>query len=211
MQVKLKAGDGIVYDNYMLHWGSNYSAKLRRTLHGAFCRFGYYKDLSFTEHLSPASQQIFSRWADTSEEMQDRTESALRAAIRRDLTAYLEALDSLHPGIGDKGNWGLTVYLSKAAKKIHRLKQPDYAKLPAQDRYYAESAHSLSLNWGGQFAGRFSFQEAEQLWERFKIVDSNLQGEEEHSAPGFGSRASRYYFNEIPDGFGFDQFIASWS
>ena len=28
-----KAGDGIVYSHFILHWGSNYSAKLRRTIH----------------------------------------------------------------------------------------------------------------------------------------------------------------------------------
>ena len=32
--VDLKAGDGVVYNNCMLHWGSNYAPKLRRTLHG---------------------------------------------------------------------------------------------------------------------------------------------------------------------------------
>ena len=210
MQVKLKAGDGIVYDNYMLHWGSNYSAKLRRTLHGAYCRFGHYKDLSFTKHLSPASQQIFQRWARTSEDMQDHTEATLRAAIRGDVAAYLKGLDSLHPGVGEKGIWGLTVFLSKAAKNIHLLKRPDYGELPARVRYLAESAHSISLNWGAQFADRFSNEEAEQLWARFKIVDSNLQGAEEQSAPGFGSRPSRYYITEIPDGFGFNEFVASW-
>lgn len=210
MQVKLKAGDGIVYDNYMLHWGSNYSAKLRRTLHGAFCRFTHYRDLSFTKHLSAASQRTFQRWARTSEDMQARTETTLRAAIRGDVAGYLEGLDSLHTGVGDKGRLGLTVYLSKAAKKIHLLKRPDYKEMPARARYLAESAHSLSLNWGAQFADRFSDQEAKQLWERFEVFDSKLQGEEEQSAPGFGSQRSRYYFNEIPAGFGFDEFVASW-
>ena len=32
--VELKGGDGVVYSNYILHWGSNYSTKLRRTIHG---------------------------------------------------------------------------------------------------------------------------------------------------------------------------------
>ena len=32
--VDLNAGDGVVYNNCMLHWGSNYAPKLRRTLHG---------------------------------------------------------------------------------------------------------------------------------------------------------------------------------
>ncbi len=209
-QVELKAGDGLVYDNYMLHWGSNYSAKLRRTLHGAYCRFGHYSDLSFTKHLSPAAQETFERWDRTSEDMQNRTEATMRAAIRRDAGAYLRGLDSLHSGVGEKGRLGLTVYLCKAAKKIHLLTRPNADELPADVRYHAESAHSLSLNWGGQFARRFSYEEAEQLWKRFKVLDSKLQGDEEQSAPGFGSKRSRYYFNEIPAGFGFEEFVASW-
>ena len=34
MRVELKAGDGLIYYHSMLHWGSNYSPKLRRTVHG---------------------------------------------------------------------------------------------------------------------------------------------------------------------------------
>ena len=33
--VELKGGDGVAYSNYILHWGSNYSTKLRRAIHGA--------------------------------------------------------------------------------------------------------------------------------------------------------------------------------
>ena len=40
MPVELKAGDGIVYIHMMLHWGSNYSAKLRRTVHLGYRSFG---------------------------------------------------------------------------------------------------------------------------------------------------------------------------
>ena len=32
--LELKAGDGVVYSNFLPHWGRNYSTKLRRTLHG---------------------------------------------------------------------------------------------------------------------------------------------------------------------------------
>ena len=63
VQVRLKAGDGVVYSNLILHWPSDYSTKLRRTIHLGYRSFGgalypydthFYWDLGFTKHLSPA-------------------------------------------------------------------------------------------------------------------------------------------------------------
>ena len=39
-QVELKAGDAVVYTNILLHWGSIYTAKLRRTVHFSYRAFG---------------------------------------------------------------------------------------------------------------------------------------------------------------------------
>ena len=63
VQVRLKAGDGVVYSNLILHWPSDYSTKLRHTIHLGYRSFGgapypydthFYWDLDFTKHLSPA-------------------------------------------------------------------------------------------------------------------------------------------------------------
>ena len=40
MQVKLEAGDGVMYINTNLHWPSNYSTKLRRVIHLGYRSFG---------------------------------------------------------------------------------------------------------------------------------------------------------------------------
>ena len=40
MQVKLNAGDGVVYSSMILHWLSNYSTKLRRVIHLSYRPFG---------------------------------------------------------------------------------------------------------------------------------------------------------------------------
>ena len=40
MQVKLEAGDGVMYINTILHWPSNYSTKLRRVIHLGYRAFG---------------------------------------------------------------------------------------------------------------------------------------------------------------------------
>ena len=38
--IELSAGDGVVYSHMGLHWGSNYSTKLRRTVHLGYRAFG---------------------------------------------------------------------------------------------------------------------------------------------------------------------------
>ena len=57
MPVELKAGDGLIYLHSMLHWGSNYSPKLRRTVHGGMAVHALPRDTGFTRHLSPAGRR----------------------------------------------------------------------------------------------------------------------------------------------------------
>jgi len=47
--VELNAGDGLVYSNLILHWASNYSAKLRRTVHLSYRSFDG-KTLPYVNH-----------------------------------------------------------------------------------------------------------------------------------------------------------------
>ena len=178
--VELKAGDGVVYTNFILHWGSNYSTKLRRTLHGGHSIFTYgglgewagMGDLSFTRFLSPAAQETFEGWTQRSTKMQDLTESALRAVINRDVNTYHAMLEALQPGVGEKGKTVLTIYLSKAAHHIHNtLKSTNFEGLSGDVRRYAANPHSISLNWGPAFANRFSQAEADILWQRFETLD----------------------------------------
>ncbi len=223
--VHLKAGDGVVYINYLLHWGSNYSTKLRRTLHGGHSIFPYFPDLSFTRFLSPSARETFACWAQKSAKMQDLTEAALRAVINKDVNTYHAAVESLQPGAGEKGKLALAIYLSKAAYHIHILKRPDFdspasrrlsersgiqSNLPADVRRRATNSHSITLNWGPAFAVRFSQAEADILWQRFKTLDAKLQAETEQFVPGFQSGPMRYFFEEMPDDFDVEDFIASW-
>ena len=83
VQTHLNGGDGVVYITPILHWGSNYSAKLRRTIHGGFCNFTKYEDLSYTRNLSAEAQATLERWDERSKRMQAHTESALRAVIEK--------------------------------------------------------------------------------------------------------------------------------
>ena len=63
VQTHLKAGDGVAYILPILHWVSNYSTKMRRTIHGGFARLTHWEDTSWLTHLSPAAQETLSRWS----------------------------------------------------------------------------------------------------------------------------------------------------
>ena len=133
--------------------------------------------------------------------MQDLTEATLRAILKKDAEAYCEAVEALQPGAGEKGKMVLAIYLSKAAYHIHILKSTDFDALPPEVRRRASSPHSISINWGPQFADRFSKEEADLLWGRFEVLDAKLQAEEDLFVPGFQSGPMRYFFEEEPSNF----------
>ena len=210
VQTHLNAGDGVAYILPILHWGSNYSTKLRRTIHGGFADFTHYPDLSYLKHLSATAQNTFTRWDQHSQTKMNQTEAVLRAALQKDGAAYRAALDALHPGRGPKGRLHSTLFLSKAARRIHHLKRPDFAALPPHDQRYATSMHPMTLQWGQPIADRFSTAEAAALWARFKPVDDALQAPEPQRAPGFQGEDTHYYFNEVPADLSVERFVAGW-
>lgn len=210
VQTQLNAGDGVVYILPILHWGSNYSTKKRRTIHGGFSAFAHYPDLSYLKHLSSAARSTFERWEKYSHEKRYNTESVLRAVLKKDAMAYHLALDELHPGRGPKGKLQSTLFLSKAARRIRDLKRPDFDQLPERERSAAKSVHPMTLQWGTPIAERFTLEETETLWARFKSVDAALQVDEEQAAPGFQGGLSAYELNEVPPALSVDSFIAAW-
>lgn len=209
--VNLKAGDGVVYILPILHWGSNYSTKMRRTIHGGYANHTYYQDLSYTRYLSASDRATFERWSKQSARMQDITASVFQAAIDRDVSAFLEGLETLQPGSGEKRKLLLMVFLAKAACFLHILKHPEQDGVPSELRYWSTRGHPTTLNWGTAFANRFSRAESEELWKRFEPIDACLQAEEEHFAPGFQSGPMRYYFNEMPHNLDVETFLESWN
>ena len=210
VQTHLKAGDGVAYILPILHWGSQYSTRLRRTIHGGFSEYTYYPDLSYLAQLSPAAREAFTRWERRSRQKLSQTEAALRAALQKDGAAYRAALDALHPGRGPKGQLQSTLFLSKAARRIHHLKRPDFAELPDQDQRYATSIHPMTLQWGRPIAERFSNEDAAALWARFKPVDDALQASELQHSPGFQGNHTHYYLNEVPETLSVDSIVDGW-
>ena len=210
VQTHLNAGDGVAYILPILHWGSNYSTKMRRTIHGGFSTFTQYGNQNYMKYLSTSAQETFERWIQRSEQMITHTESALRAAIEKDAAAYHASLEKLHPGRGEKGKMLSTVYLSKIAKRVYDCKHPNFDNLPQETRDSAIRSHPITLQWGLPLANRFSFEQARKLWNRFKSVDARIQSEVETAAPGYENRPSRYRFNEMPTDFSVQDFTAGW-
>ncbi len=218
--VELNAGDAVVYINYLLHWGSDYSPTTRRTIHGGHTIFPYYPDTSFTKHLSPTARASFTQWNGKSAALQDVTEIALREALNGNAGAYSDALEALQPGVGEAGKMVLTIYLCKAVLHMQVVKHENASADASSDplagitedyRQRARSSHSISINWGPQFADRFTVDEAAVLHERFAILDEKLQAEHEHFAPGFQARPMRYFFNQMPVDFTLNDFVGSWN
>ena len=210
VQTHLAAGDGVVYITPILHWGSNYSTAMRRTLHGGFSNFTRYRNLRFLEHVDAPTRSLFKQWEANSRRSQDATERTLRAAIAGDAGAYLDGLDSMQTGLGEKGKWMLTVHLSKAACFIAIRSDPDFQASTPNLHQTAENAHPITVNWGPEFAERFTPVEAEALWDRFEPLDRALQTEE-HYVASFQGSAVPYDFNHLPTDMDLGSFLAGWS
>ena len=211
VQTHLEAGDGVVYILPILHWGSNYSPKMRRTIHGGFSTHTSIDDLSFTDHISPQAQEAFARWNDRSDQIKQHTEDALRAVLSRDGTAYLSTLDRLHPERAEKGRILSTVFLCKAALAIRLHKDPPLQGIAEDLQRRLLGTHPITLNWEPKFAERFTSDEARLLWDRFSPLEALLQSDEEHFVPGFQSIPMKHYFNEMPSDYSTADFIASWT
>lgn len=210
MPVELNAGDGVVYINYLNHTGSNYTTKTRRTLHGGHAIYGTYRELGFLKDVAPWVRERFESFAARGERMKDATEAALRAVIAKDEAGYRAALDTLQPGAGPHGRTTLTIYLSKVALQMRFLRNPEL-RTPDDIHHWVEAEHPITLNWGPDFTTRFSDDEAETLWSRFKGIDAALQSDEDVFEPAFQARPMRYYFNELPAGVDAESFMAGWN
>ena len=201
MQVRLKAGDGVVYSNLILHWPSDYSTKHRRTIHLGYRSFGgaiypysthFYWDLGFTKHLSPAARAQFERFAALHAQERDHIEAFFRAILARDEAAFRAELAVLHPGEAER--IVCVTLLSRLATKLHQLTRPEIASLPHNDRAKAVGDQRVSLYLLQDMAGRFSAAETDLLYRRFAPLEAQTDS-----------------VVDMPADFDVEDFIASWS
>lgn len=215
--LKLRAGEGAVYSNAALHWGSNYSTKLRRTIHLAYRAFGSatfsYRvylnwNLEHTRHLSPWARETFEQFAARFAHEFDLIAQTFRAVVDKDETAFRAGLAKLHPG--EKERMVCVMQLTKLAYKVHRLNHPDVAELgpPAQAGAIAWPLDSLEVL--KSVADRFTMSETNLLWDCFSVMDDRLKSEADQYTPGFQTGPTKYIFHEMPANFEVEDFIASW-
>jgi hypothetical protein len=154
--VKLRAGDGVAYILPILHWGSSYSTKTRRTLHGGYSLYSHLPGMhaeggcrghlfaraaggGYCAALAPPDRRRFEAWGARSDESCAIAERMLRAAGRRNPAALAAALREWHTlgGHADRGIKGAVqtlVMLSKAAKRVYiarALGEADDARIAA--------------------------------------------------------------------------------
>ena len=218
MPVELNAGDGIVYIHMMLHWGSNYSAKLRRTVHLGYRSFGgpvyplvnhFYWHPDFTKRMPQETRERFAHFYQLHEQQCDVIESTFRAIVAKDAAGFRDGLVTLHPG--EAWRMVCVVYLSKLVEKTRTLKQPDVVNLPLRgtDRCYLRApAQFLSLS--RIFRAAFQQREAELLWDRFGTLYDKIQEEIDRTVPNLESRQDRLLLTDMPADFDVEDFIASW-
>ncbi|MCY3748078.1 MAG: phytanoyl-CoA dioxygenase family protein [Chloroflexi bacterium] len=217
-QVSLKAGDGVMYINTILHWPSNYSTRLRRIIHLRYTSFGgqlfpygsrFLWEPGFVRHLSAEGQAGFHRFIELAEREDDRIEAFYRAILDQDPEAFRQALTLLHPG--DTGRLVCVVLLAKLARRMSALRRPELDNLPARERASAVGEQPFSIGNLEALARRFTAAETKLLGQRFAPLDAKLQMESEHFVPSLASKPTRYAQEHMPDDFDVDDFIASWS
>ena len=210
VQTHLEAGDGVAYILPILHWGSNYSPRMRRTIHGGFARVTHWQSTSWLEHLSPNARDTLTRWHRRSEGYMDDAEAAFRAVMAKDAVAFRAALDVLHPNRGPKAVVKSTICLSKTARHIYNQRRREPDSLTEEERQRMAMVHPMTLQWGLPLGEHFSPDEAQLLWDRFKPVDDIMQAEEEQLLPGFQGQETRYLFEDVPAELTVESWIASW-
>ncbi len=217
--VALNAGDGVVYTNLIWHWGSNYSTRLRRTIHGGHASIApplyahifspvWDQQMSFCAHLSPAARQTFERMAQLLGQQRDLLASMFRAIVAKDEDTFIHALSALRPG--EEGRMVCLALLSKVVMRMRALSRPGVRSLPRAERAKTTGLLGM-LDFDENLAGRFSPAEVDLLWQRFAPLDARLQADTEQHVSWGRSRPSHYIVNEMPANFEVADFIASWN
>ncbi len=231
----LQPGDGVVYPNLMMHWGSTYTSKLRRTIHMGYRSFGsdifpyihyldWYHNDDFLQYVSPSARTHFEHIAPLYDAERNQVEATLRAIAAGDDEAFRQHLATLHPGAN--GRIVSTILLCRLANKIVQLHQPDLARLSAAERRPLIDG-SPPACYVEDLAQRFTPDQATALEQRLAPLNARLQQDAErvhqHYAqvyadlkpnapvPNFESRPLRTFNHDMPAEFDVDEFIESWN
>ena len=231
----LKAGDAIAYSNLIMHWGSYYSSKIRRTIHLGYRAFdgdifpythgsGWDEDLAFTRHLSAGAKSHFEECVRRCRDEMDLIELSLRCVIDKDAVGLQTKLAQLHPG--EKHRMTSVVLLSRLADKVHILNSPEVADLSREEQAPLVAGPVANRVYF-ELGGRFSPEESDCLQQRYAPLKALLEADRERvhcryagvfaelrpgaDPPNFESRPLRQFQTDMPEGFGVEEFIRSWN
>jgi hypothetical protein len=203
--VDLKAGDGVVYTNLLLHWGSFYTPRrLRRTFHFGYRSFGgptwpyfplRYWDLEFTRYLSPATRSSFEQFAAWHATELDDVAATLRAVVDKNAAAFEDGLRKLHPS--ERGRAVALMLLDRMVQRLGAYADPSFASRPAAEQGSAVGGEGAHLAQYQDLAKRFTPGDLSTLLERFVAVhECQLDG--------------ATYVDTMPVGFDVGDFVGSW-
>ena len=208
MPVELNAGDGVVYAHLLLHWGSYYSSKMRRTLHPGYRPFHFpsfpnvhwrHWEPGFYHYLSDAARTQFEVWDALFFAESDLIARIFHAIINRDVKAFQAGLDQLHPSPHDR--MVCIIMLSKLSRALDQLKHTD----TPPDSLWGNGRDIVYLG------SHFTTEQTEILWKRFSVLDEKLKHSDQEDHPGFQRSMSQYDSDNMPADFEVTDFINSWN
>ena len=233
--VELGVGDGVVYPNVMMHWGSRYTSRLRRTIHLGYRSFGgdifpylhqldWFHSDGFLHYASVEARAFFARSAEQYGKERDQIEATLGAVIEGDEAAFRECLATLHPGA--PGRMVSVVLLCRIANKIVSLHKAEIARMSVEERRPLIDG-SPPVYYSEDMARRFTADQATALEQRLAKLNQRLQQDTDRvhqryaeiyadlkpdadGPPNFESRPLRTFNSEMPSGFDVDEFVESW-
>lgn len=205
VSVDLKVGDGVVYNNMLLHWGSRYTSReKRRTLHYAYRSFGSILPHQLSTTVSPhlrrfldeAASNRLSRSLELYRSEYRQFEDIFRAVIAGDRDHFQIGLKKLHPD--PKGRLCCLIILTRLASDIEAQRQSANAGAETSSVATGPDHVPLSTELKQELQARLTVPEMDQLWERFERLDALLRAADATHIRGFLGKPTEYYFEELP-------------
>ena len=205
-KIDLKAGDGVVYINNILHAAATSKPTKRRTLHLGHHAFGgrafshFYPIVSmgvdFIEYLSPQAAELCRHYDALHANLKEDVLFVLSAILSKDEAAFATGFNRIHPS--SHARMTTAIVLSKTVNMMRKFRGSD-------DSAYPNGPDMQKL------AEHFTIEELDELWSRFAVLDRKIQADEEIYEPLFQSGPTRYFFYEMPEDFELPDFIKSWA
>lgn len=189
-KIELRAGDGIVYSNLILHRASTYTSKLRRTLNFAYRGLrgpnlsrgldcGLPDSTHFVDGISLKASKTYQSWIELLYMEQEQILRVFNAILQRDKQAFWTALNFLNPA--DSGKLTGLILLSKTLIKLKRLLLTRTGILCRQRKaseYYLGDPWSNSRLAG--LLSKLTIEDISKLLSCFKKLDLALRANDQN-------------------------------